>query len=198
MLFDGRFGEVQAVKSRSQWFIVRVAFMAAAWYAACTGVGAEEPLVIDTANLPPRSTPAPAPRRPVPEWTQTHWRARHLPGSLPMGEAFLKAGYNVVTLNVLGKWEVVGPSAPRYPPERVKEAAEYMRTHVERCHAAGAKAVFYLGPGQVPSGNAIFVKAHPDWLRIAADGPQTIATSHLPSAISTPGMANCRIKARPP
>ena len=33
-----------------------------------------------------------------------------------------------------------------------------------------AEAVFYMGPVQVPSGNDIFAKAHPDWLRIKADG----------------------------
>jgi hypothetical protein len=131
---------------------------------------AAELLVIDTAGLPPRSVPAARPLRPIPEWIETHKRIGHLPGSLPMGEEFVKAGYNVVTLNVLGRWEVVGPSADLYPPERVKEAEQYLRTHVERCHKAGAKAVFYMGPVQVPSGNDIFAKAHPDWLRIKADG----------------------------
>ena len=41
-----------------------------------------------------------------------------------MAEAFVKAGYNVVTLNTLGRWDIVGPSAQLYPPERVKEAEE--------------------------------------------------------------------------
>jgi hypothetical protein len=99
-----------------------------------------------------------------------------------MAKEFLKAGYNVVTLNVLSNWDIVGPSAHLYPPERVKEAEKYMRTHVERCHAAGAKAVFYMGPVQVPSGNAIFAKAHPDWLRINADGKPD----------GTPNFANIR------
>lgn len=149
--------------------------------AAAAEPGAKEPAVakagdssglprLDTAGLPPRSVAEQVPLRPIPKWLQTHLRVGHLPGSLPMAAEFLKAGYNVVTLNVLGKWESVGPSAHLYAPERVKEAAEYMRTHVERCHAAGAKAVFYLGPVQVPSGNPIFVKAHPDWLRIGPDG----------------------------
>ena len=87
-----------------------------------------------------------------------------------MAEQFVKAGYNVVTLNVLGNWEIVGPSASLYPVERVRQAETYMRTHVERCHAAGAKAIFYMGPVQVPSGNEIFAKAHPDWLRIRHNG----------------------------
>lgn len=124
----------------------------------------------DTAGLPPRTVPEPLPARPIPEWIRTHLRVGHLPGSLPMAAEFLKAGYNVVTLNVLGNWEVVGPSAGLYPQERVRRAEEYMRAHVKACHAAGAKAVFYLGPVQVPSGNEIFAKAHPDWLRIRPDG----------------------------
>jgi len=133
-------------------------------------VGADEVRNPDTAGLPPRSVAEQVGPRPVPEWVRTHLRVGHLPGSLPMAAEFLKAGYNVVTLNVLGNWEVVGPSAHLYPAERVQAAEQYMRTHVERCHAVGAKAVFYLGPVQVPSGNPIFVKAHPDWLRINPDG----------------------------
>ncbi len=124
----------------------------------------------DTTALPPRSVPESLPPRPVPDWVRTHFRVGHLPGSLPMAEAFVKAGYNVVTLNTLGRWDIVGPSASLYPPERVKEAEDYMRTHAERCHQAGAKAVFYIGPVQVPVGNPAFVKAHPDWLRIRPDG----------------------------
>src|SRR5262245_10858015 len=92
----------------------------------------------DTSGLPQRTVAEQIPQRPVPPWTQTHLRIGHLPGSLPMAAEFLKAGYNVVTLNVLGKWDVVGPSAGLYAPDRVREAEEYMRTHVERCHAAGA------------------------------------------------------------
>ena len=123
-----------------------------------------------TTGLPPRTVGEHRPPRPIPEWVRTHVRIGHLPGSLPMAEQFLKAGYNVVTLNVLGNWEIVGPSASAYAAERVKQAETYMRTHVERCHAAGAKAIFYLGPVQVPSGNETFAKAHPDWLRIRPNG----------------------------
>jgi hypothetical protein len=121
---------------------------------------------IDTTALPARSVPESLPERPVPEWVKTHFRVGHLPGSLPMAESFVKAAYNVVTLNTLGRWDIVGPSASIYPPERVKEAEGYLRTHVERCHRSGAKAIFYIGPVQVPVGNPEFVKAHPDWLRI--------------------------------
>lgn len=136
---------------------------------AATAPGAEIPNP-DTANLPPRTVAEQQPARPVPAWTRTHLRVGHLPGSLPMAAEFVKAGYNVVTLNALGRWEIVGPSASLYPAARVKEAEEYLHTHVERCHAAGVKAIFYIGPVQVPSGNEIFTKAHPDWLRINSNG----------------------------
>jgi hypothetical protein len=136
-----------------------------------TPVDAADPIPNpDYSELPPRSVPEPILQRPVPEWVRTHWRVGHLPGSPPMATEFVKAGYNVVTLNVLGKWETVGPSAKLYPPERVKEAEAYMREHVEKCHKGGAKAVFYMGPVQVPVGNVAFVKAHPDWLRIRPNG----------------------------
>ncbi len=131
---------------------------------------AQEIPAVDTTALPPRSVPESVTARQVPDWVRTHFRVGHLPGSLPMSEAFVNAGYNVVTLNTLGRWNIVGPSASLYPAERVKEAEEYMRTHVDRCHRAGAKAIFYIGPVQVPVGNPEFVKAHPDWLRIRPDG----------------------------
>jgi len=131
---------------------------------------ADDAPTIDPAGLSPRSVPAPLPLRPVPEWPRTHFRVGHLPGSPEMAVAFLKAGYNVVILNALGRWDAVGPSASLYPPAKVKEAADYLRMHVERCHKAGAKAVFYVGPVQVPVGNPTFVKAHPDWLRVRPNG----------------------------
>ncbi|MCI4318265.1 MAG: hypothetical protein L3J96_06975, partial [Thermoplasmata archaeon] len=125
---------------------------------------------VDRAGLPPRSVPEPVPVRPVPEWTRTHFRVGHLPGSPAMATEFVKAGYNVVTLNALGRWDAVGPSASLNPPEKVKEAEGYLREHVEKCHKAGAKAIFYVGTVQVPVGNPAFVKAHPDWLRVRPDG----------------------------
>ncbi|MBX7168656.1 MAG: hypothetical protein K1X74_20135 [Pirellulales bacterium] len=133
-------------------------------------VAAEPLATIDLAKLPARSVPELCPDRPVPDWTRTHWRVGHLPGDLPMAQAFLQAGYNVVTLNALTRWDIVGPSASLYPAERVREAEQYLRTHVERCHAAGAKAIFYIGPVQVPVGNPIFCEAHPDWLKTLPDG----------------------------
>jgi hypothetical protein len=131
---------------------------------------AQDVATVDTASLPPRSVPERIAPRPVLEWVRTHFRVGHLPGSLPMADAFLKAGYNVVTLNALGRWDIVGPSASLYPPERVKDAEEYLRTDVEQCHKAGAKAVIYVGPVQVAVGNPAFAKVHPDWLRILPDG----------------------------
>ncbi|HVK11632.1 MAG TPA: hypothetical protein VM597_22870 [Gemmataceae bacterium] len=125
---------------------------------------------VELTGLPPRSVPEPVPARPVPAWTRTHFRVGHLPGSPEMATEFLKAGYNVVILNALGRWDAVGPSAPLHPPEKMKEAEVYHRAHVEKCHKAGAKAVFYVGPVQVPVGNSAFVKAHPDWLRIRPNG----------------------------
>ena len=101
-------------------------------------------------GLPPRTVPEYPPLKSIPEWTQSHLRIGHLPGSPEMAVEFLKEGYDVVTLNVLGRWNIVGPTAGLYPAERVKEAEDYLRTHVERCHAAGARAVFYIGPVQVP------------------------------------------------
>jgi hypothetical protein len=137
---------------------------------ACCAAADPNHSTIDLTGLPPRSTPESLPPRPIPQWTRTNCRIGHLPGSLAMAEQFVKAGYDVVTLNTLGRWDIVGPSAKLYPPERVKEAEEYMRTHVERCHAAGKKAVFYVGPVQVAAGNEVFAKAHPDWLRIRPNG----------------------------
>jgi hypothetical protein len=152
---------------RLRSWILWLAFVAALSRASHAG----EPILNpDTAGLPPRSVPAAQPLRPIPEWIETHHRVGHLPADLRMGEEFVKAGYNVVTLNVLTRWEVVGPSAHMFSAERVAEAEKYLRTHVERCHAAGAKAVMYLGPVQVASHNEIFAKAHPEWLRIRPDG----------------------------
>ena len=121
-------------------------------------------------GLPPRTVPEYPPLKSIPDWTQSHLRIGHLPGSPEMAVEFLKEGYDVVTLNALGRWNIVGPTAGLYPAERVKEAEDYLRTHVERCHAAGARAVFYIGPVQVPVANPEFLAAHPDWLRIRPNG----------------------------
>jgi hypothetical protein len=49
--------------------------------AALPASAAELVPAIDTAGLPSRSVPEPVPPRPVPEWTRTHFRVGHLPGS---------------------------------------------------------------------------------------------------------------------
>ncbi len=108
---------------------------------------AQEIPVPDTSALPTRSVPESLPAGPVPDWLRTHFRVGHLPGSLPMSEAFVNAGYNVVTLNTLGRWNIVGPSASLYPAERVKEAEE---VHAHRTSTAAIAQVqrpsFTLGP----------------------------------------------------
>ncbi len=87
-----------------------------------------------------------------------------------MPEAYLAAGYNVLTINALRKWDIVGPSAALYDPAEVKAADDYLRRYVEMVHKAGAKAVFYIGPVQTPAVSPEFVKAHADWLRVKPDG----------------------------
>jgi hypothetical protein len=87
-----------------------------------------------------------------------------------MVEEYAKAGYNVITVNALRRWELVGPSAPLYAEKDVQEADAYLRRLVTTIHAAGAKAILYIGPVQVPFFNPEFVKAHPDWLRIRPNG----------------------------
>ena len=107
--------------------------------------------------------------RPVPEWLRTHFRIGHLPpAGWRMVDEYVKAGYNVITVNALRKWDIVGPSASLYPPQEVKDADAYLRRFVNTVHAAGAKAVYYIGPVQVAAFSPEFVKAHPDWLRILA------------------------------
>src|SRR5262249_30235546 len=127
-------------------------------------------LRFDTADLPPRSLPEPLPARPVPSWLRTHLRIGHLPPGLGrMPETYAKAGFNVIILNALRNWELVGPSADLYDAKEVARADKYLRDFVALAHGAGAKAVLYIGPVQVPYFNPEFVKAHPDWLRINAD-----------------------------
>lgn len=138
-----------------------------------------EPITIDTKDLPPRSTMERVPPRPVPEWLRTHVRIGHLPpAGWRMVDEYAKAGYNVITVNALRKWDIVGPTASLYKPEEVKQADEYMRRFVTMVHGAGAKAVLYIGPVQVASFSPEFVKAHPDWLRIRPDGKPDPTPNH--------------------
>ena len=86
---------------------------------------------IDPTALPPRSVPELLPPRPVPEWTRTHFRVGHLPGSPAMADEFVKAGYNVVMLNALGRWDVVGPSARCIRPE-TRQGGRSVPAHARR------------------------------------------------------------------
>ena len=135
------------------------------------------------AELPPRTVMERVPARPVPKWLRTNLRIGHLPpAGWRMVDEYVKAGYNVITVNALRKWDIVGPTASLYPAKEVEEADAYLRRFVKTVHAAGAKAVFYIGPVQVAAFSPEFVKAHPDWLRIRPHGK--------PDA--TPSFANLR------
>ena len=103
------------------------------------------------ADLAPRTLPTgPALRSPIP-WVQTDLRIAHLPpADWRQIQDFLKAGYQVVSVNTLEKWDHVGPRSNDYPAQVVKEADAYLRRFVTMVHDAGAKAVFYLGPVQSP------------------------------------------------
>src|SRR4029077_367051 len=107
-------------------------------------------ITIDTTGLPPRTVMEAVPRRPVPEWLRTHLRVGHLPpAGWRMVDEYAKAGYNVITVNALRKWDIVGPTASIYPPKEVSDADAYLRRFVTTVHAVGAKAVLYIGPVQV-------------------------------------------------
>src|SRR5262249_11808629 len=124
-----------------------------------------------TSDRPPRSVPEAVPERPVPRWLRTNLRIGHLPPGLGrMPESYAKAGYNVIILNALRKWEIVGPSADLYDPAEVRRADKYLRDFVALAHGGGAQAGLYIGPVHVPYFSPECVKAHPDWLRINADG----------------------------
>lgn len=155
------------IPSRMWWVVGLLAGMTAG------GASAQgpPPVVFETSGLPPRSLPEPVPLRPVPDWLTTQARIGHLPPGLGrMPEAYAKAGYNVITINALRKWDIVGPSAPLYRPDEVREADEYLRKFIALVHGAGAKAIIYMGPVQVPGLSPEMVKAHPGWLRINPDG----------------------------
>jgi hypothetical protein len=121
--------------------------------------------------LPPRTLIQAPPLRDVPGWVRTHLRLSHLPPpDWPLIEAHLKAGVTSLTTNMNTRYAVVGPSASLYKPEVVQEADETMRRYVRRVHAAGVKAIFYIGPIHVPDTHPEFLAAHPDWLLVRADG----------------------------
>lgn len=87
-----------------------------------------------------------------------------------MVKEFLKAGYNVVTVNCLDAWHVVGPSAGLFTADEVKRADAYLRRVVDTVHAGGAKSVLYVGPVQAPLFSKRLRNAHPEWLRVKPDG----------------------------
>jgi hypothetical protein len=121
-------------------------------------------------DLPPRTLPMGPPSRPTVSWVQTDLRIAHLPpADWRQIQEFLKAGYQVVTVNMLEKWDHVGPRSNDYPAQVMKDADAYLRRFVTTVHQAGARAVFYLGPVQSPLVEA-FREKHPDWLRVNEDG----------------------------
>src|SRR5579872_3021267 len=92
---------------------------------------------VDLAGLPPRTLIAAPAERAAPEWIKTNLRIGHLPGyNERMVREFLKAGYNVVTVNCLDAWHSVGPGAAWNSAERVKRSDEYLRRVVDTIHAA--------------------------------------------------------------
>src|SRR5262245_40778768 len=78
--------------------------------------------------LPPRTLPAGPPlRSPIP-WVQTDLRIAHLPpADWRQIQEFARAGYQVIAVNTLEKWDHVGPRANDYPAEVVKQADNYLR-----------------------------------------------------------------------
>jgi len=128
----------------------------------------------DEPQLPPRTLPTGPPARAPIGWVHTDLRIAHLPpADWRQIEEFAKAGYEVIAVNTLEKWDHVGPRASDYPDEVVKKADAYLRRIVSTIHGAGAKAVFYLGPVQSPLAGDTFKQKHPDWLRINEDGSRS-------------------------
>lgn len=123
------------------------------------------------ANLPPRTLIRPPEDLPLPDWLGTNLRIGHLPGyNERMVAKYLASGYNVITVNCLGTWDRVGPSASLYPEDEVRRADAYLRNVVDKVHAGGARSVLYIGPVQVPVFSKEFSAAHPDWLKVKPDG----------------------------
>ena len=83
---------------------------------------------------------------------------------------FLKAGYNVVTVNCLERWDRVGPSASMYPADEVKagrRVSASRRRHGAR-RRGQERAVYRAGAG--PPLQQAVSRAHPEWLRVKPDG----------------------------
>src|SRR6266478_3230469 len=78
------------------------------------------------AELPPRTLPTGPPQRPAVSWVQTDLRIAHLPpADWRQIQEFLKAGYQVIAVNTLEKWDHVGPRSNDYPAQVVKDADSY-------------------------------------------------------------------------
>jgi hypothetical protein len=138
----------------------RLALFVALGLLALAPAGAWAQPQFDPSGLPSRSLAGPVPERPMPRWVRTNPRIGHLPpGRGRMPESFAKAGSNVLILNALRIWDLVGPSADLYGPKEVARADKYLRDFVTLAHGAGARAVLYIGPVQVPHFSPEFVKA---------------------------------------
>ena len=73
---------------------------------------ADQPAITINTDQLTGAHPAPCSSRSTdcPRWLRTHWRVGHLPPGLGrMPEAYAKAGYEVITINALRKWDIVGP-----------------------------------------------------------------------------------------
>ncbi|MEX2169788.1 MAG: beta-galactosidase trimerization domain-containing protein [Pirellulales bacterium] len=152
---------------------LRVMAMIALW---CAIEGASPAARADfprpnTSDLPPRSVPEYPNPRPVPTWLRTHLRVAHLPPvQWRQVEEFLNVGYNVVTANMMERWDRVGPTAHLYTAEQVNQSDQHMRRYVDTVHAARAKAVFYFGPLEAQRFSPLLAAAHPEWRRVLPDG----------------------------
>lgn len=124
-----------------------------------------------TKSLPPRTCEQYPRQQPIPQWLRTHLRVGHLPPvQWRQVEEFLRAGYNVITVNMMHKWDRVGPTAHLYPKEVVQQADQHMRKFVDLVHSYGAKAVFYFGPAEAQRFEPELATAHPEWFRVLPDG----------------------------
>src|SRR5262249_9639948 len=98
---------------------------AAASLATANETGA---LSFNTNGLPPRSFTSGPPLRPVVPWVQTHLRIAHVPpADWRQIQEYVRAGYQVIAVNTLEKWDHVGPRSVDYPEKVVKEADAYLR-----------------------------------------------------------------------
>ncbi len=163
------------------YFTLPILFFAASvtslvWLPAdAVGQTPQELPAIDATGLPPRTTVTAPPDRPIPAWLKERVRIGHLPGyNDRMVKEFLKSGYNVLIINALAAWDRVGPAAEVYPENEVQTADAYLRKLVDTVHGGGAKALLYMGPVQSALHSERWAKAHPDWLKVEADGkPQS-------------------------